>query len=104
MYALEIYKKREAEAKSHVESLRKKYGDQAVSSLKYKDVKLKKNSNAPELLNIVNERTVNTSDVARSIVSTAASYGISATLNLPVFMLFTPSGASNKGKYVADQL
>lgn len=91
--AQSIYRKR---AEEHCKSLVDKYGQEAVSSIKYKNVKMPTGRYSPTDIDVVNERTNNLTDYARAGAKTVASVGVSAAMGLPVAILFTPKTTARK--------
>ncbi len=105
MHAAGLYSKYKKEAENHVKSLTEKYGKEAVSSIKYKDSKVKPSKYGPSSISIVNERTNKLSDYARAGAMTiGANAVINGVLHAPVKALFIPSTASQKGAKVANAI
>lgn len=83
-------------AEQHCQSLIDKYGKEAVSSIKYKDVKLPKGEHSPASVRTMNERTNNLSDYAKAGAATMASVGVTAMFGAPVTMIFSPRTTREK--------
>lgn len=96
----EQYKSNKQKAEEHCKSLIDKYGDEAVTSIKYKDIKISKGQNSPNSLTTMNERTNNLSDYAKAGAATMASVGITALLGSPVTMIFSPRTTGEKARDV----
>ena len=93
-----MYTAYKTKAEQHCQSLIDKYGKEAVSSIKYKDVKLKKGEYSPSSFKTINERTNNLSDYARAGAKSIVSVGMSAMLGAPVTMLFSPKTTYEKAR------
>lgn len=89
-------------AESHCKRLITKYGKEAVSSIKYKDIKLPKSKHSPGKFTTINERTNNLSDYARAGAKSVAASGTMALMGLPVTVLFRPRTTYEKGFRVAE--
>lgn len=99
----ESYKKHRTEAKNHHRQLIDKYGREAVSSIKYKNVKLPKGEHSPESLKTMNEKTRTLSDYAVTGVSIVASFG-AAVMGSRVIALSYPKSAKAIGRDVERDL
>lgn len=86
----EAYMRMKAKAEEHCKSLIDKYGEEAVSSIKYKDVKVRDGKHSPKSFNTINERTNNLSDYASAGFATMASLGFSTLLGSPITLVFSP--------------
>lgn len=91
-------------AEKHCKSLIDKYGEEAVSSIKYKDIKLKKGELSPSSFKTMNERTSNMKDVAVAGAATVASTSMSYLLGLPITMIYTPPSTSQQAARVETAL
>lgn len=87
-------------AEQHCKRLVDKYGEEAVSSIKYKDVKIANGKYSPNRYTVMNERTNNLSDYARAGAKTMASVGISTMLGAPVAVIFSPKTTYEKARDV----
>lgn len=87
-------------AEAHCKSLIDKYGQDAVTAIKYKDIKLPKSKHAPDSFKTINERTNNASDYLTALGSTAAAVGTSQLFNLPVTLIFAPRTTYEKARDV----
>lgn len=85
-----------SKAEQHCKSLMDKYGDEAVLSIKYKDVKLPKGKYSPTSFKTMNERTNNLSDYAASGVATMASVAFTTLMGAPVTLIFSPRTTGEK--------
>ena len=83
-------------AEAHCKSLIDKYGQEAVSSIKYKDKKLPKGKHSPDSFTTINERTNNLSDYARAGAKTVASVGITTLMGSPIALIFHPKSTYRK--------
>lgn len=92
----EMYMVSKDKAELHCKNLIDKYGSEAVSSIKYKDVKLPKGEYSPYSFKTMNERTNKLSDYAKA---GAVSVGSTAALQLmgaPLIYLQRPTTTSEK--------
>jgi hypothetical protein len=90
------YVENKDKAEAHCKSLVDKYGEVAVSSIKYKDVKLAKGEHSPATFKTMNEKTNNAADYARSAGATITSMAISQLFNVPFYMIYYPSSTTQK--------
>ena len=98
------YMASKARAEAHCKSLIDKYGSEAVSSIKYKDVKLPKGKHSPSSFKTMNERTNKLSDYAKA---GAVSVGTTAALQLmgvPLVMLQRPRTTGEKAYHIETGL
>lgn len=95
----EQYMTNKSKAEQHCKSLIDKYGKEAVSSIKYTDVKLPNGKYSPSKFKTMNEKTNNLNDYARAGVQTMASIGFSTVFGLPVTMIFSPRTTGEKAYY-----
>ena len=99
------YKQKEADAKKHCEELMKKYGNEKIKDISYKDVKLSKsaaNKLGRDSIKVVNEKVNNLNDWASAGAASVLSVGASALMGLPVAVLFTPQSAGSQGRDIAN--
>lgn len=94
------YMKNKSKAEEHYRSLVDKYGKEAVSEIKYTDVKLRKGEHSPERFKTINERTNNMSDVALAGAMTIGSSAFAGLIGAPVSILYIPSTAREKASNV----
>lgn len=92
------YKKNKALAEEHCKSLIDKYGDEAVTSIKYKEVTLPNGKHSPDKFTRIDERTNSLSDYARTGAATLASIGVSTLLGSPITMVFSPRTTYEKAR------
>lgn len=92
----EQYMKYKKEAEDHCQSLIDKYGSEAVSSIKYKDVKLTKSKYSPDSFTAINEKTNRLSDYARTGLMTVGSLGLSTMMGAPFYMVYYPKSTTEK--------
>lgn len=89
-------------AEAHAKSLVDKYGSEAVTPVKYKDINMPKGKyGSPSKISVVNERTNKFSDYAIAGSATIVSGVLTSLMNVPVTMIYYPSTASDKGRLVA---
>lgn len=74
-------------AKEHCKSLIDKYGSEAVSSIKYKNIKLPKNDHSRTSVEVMNERTNQLSDYAKAGAISVATTGALQLMGVPVAVL-----------------
>ena len=91
-----VYMHYKNKAEQHCKSLIDKYGDEAVSSIKYKDKKLPKGKYSPDKFTTMNERTNNLSDYARAGAKTMGVSGILTLMGSPIAVLFYPKSTYRK--------
>lgn len=92
-----------SKAEAHCKSLIAKYGQEAVSSIKYKDVKMPKGEYSPGRFTTVNERTNNAADYTRAgAVSVAASGTMALAMGLPIAVLVRPATTGEKAQRLAE--
>lgn len=82
----ETYNKMKARAESHCKELTQKYGKEAVSQIKYKDVNTAKNALSPKF-NTMNEKTSQMSDHAAAGFSFVAGTAALA-MGAPIAMVY----------------
>lgn len=92
----EAYKAAQAKAEKHCKSLIDKYGEEAVSSIKYKDLKVKDGKNTTHV-KTMNEKTTTMSERAMYAGASAVSVGLTAIGVLPVGVIVSPSSTRQKG-------
>lgn len=92
------YADNKAKAEQHCKSLIDKYGQEAVSAIKYKDVKLPNGQYSPDKFTTINERTNNLSDYAKAGAASMASIGVTAMLGAPVTLIFSPKTTNEKAR------
>lgn len=100
---LDTYTKFSSKAKEHCQSLIDKYGDEAVTSIKYKDKKMPEGKYSPSSFKTMNERTNNLSDYARTGIMTMTSIAMTTAMNLPITMLFAPATTGQKASRLESQ-
>lgn len=71
-------------AKEHCRSLVDKYGSEAVSSIKYKEIKLPKHNSPRTSVEVINERTNQLSDYAKAGAFSLATTGALQLMGAPV--------------------
>lgn len=98
------YMESKDKAEKHCKSLIDKYGDEAVSSIKYKDIKLKKGEYSPSSFKTMNERTSNMEDAVAAGAATVASTAMAHLLGIPITMIFTPQSTSQQAAVVETAL
>lgn len=91
-----MYAANRDKAEAHCKSLIDKYGSEAVSSIKYKDVKLPKSEHAQSSVKIMNERTNNLSDYAKAGATSVAATGALQLMGVPLIMLQRPTTTGEK--------
>lgn len=89
-------------AEIHCKSLIDKYGQEAVSPIKYRDVKLPKGKYSPSKFTTVNERTNDLSDYARAGAKSVAASGTMALMGLPLAVVFRPKTTGEKAFQLAE--
>lgn len=94
------YEKNKALAEAHCKSLVEKYGKEAVSSIKYKDVKAPTGPGDKSKMSVVNERTNKLSTYAAAGAISAASIALNAVGAVPLAVLMVPKSARSKGAEV----
>lgn len=92
----EMYAKTRDAAEKHCKYLIDKYGKEAVSSIKYKDIKLRKGEGAPNSFKSMNESTTYKSEYVTSIGASAVSGMLAATGHVPLAFIFVPNSTRNK--------
>lgn len=90
------YQEQKAKAEAHYKSLVDKYGQEAVSSIKHKDIKMPKGEHSPDSFKTMNERTNQWTDYLRTAGMTLTSAGFSALLGCPVSMVWYPRSTRSK--------
>lgn len=93
-----MYKKNKALAEEHCKSLIDKYGDEAVTSIKYKEVTLPHGKYSPDKFTRINERTNSLSDYAKTGAATLASISVSTLLGSPITLVFSPRTTYEKAR------
>jgi hypothetical protein len=91
-------------AERHCKSLIDKYGDEAVSSIKYKDVKLPKGEYSPSTFKTMNERTNTSLDYVAAVGASFASYAVSTIAGAPVAVVFGPKTTGEKARATEQNL
>lgn len=94
------YMIRKASAEKHCQSLIDKYGKEAVSGIKYRDVKLPKGEHSPKTFKTMNERTNGFSDYATAVGMSFASSALATMMGVPITVYYIPKGATGKGNDV----
>ena len=97
---VQTYLKNQKAAEDHCNSLIEKYGREAVTSAKYKNVKMPKGEYSPSSMKIMNEKTNTKSDYLLSAGATLTSAGISMMAGLPMYMMYYPESAAQTGARV----
>ena len=87
-----------AKAEQHCKSLIDKYGEEAVSDIKYKDVKLPKGQYSPDSVKVMNERTNNALDYAAAVGASFTSFAVSTLMGAPVAVIFGPKTTGEKAR------
>lgn len=100
----EQYMTNKSKAEQHCKSLMDKYGKEAVSSIKYTDVKLPNGKHSPSKFKTMNEKTNNLNDYAVAGAMTLASVGLSQALALPITMIYSPRTTKEKAYYTEQNL
>lgn len=85
-----------AKAEAHCKSLIDKYGEEAVSSIKYKDVKMPKGDHSPSTFKTMNERTNKLSDYAKAGAVTLGSTAALQLMGVPLVMIQRPTTTGEK--------
>lgn len=89
-----------AKAEEHCKSLIDKYGKEAVSSIKYKDIKLPKGEYSPSSFKTVNEDPNSIADYAVAAGMSVVSTALAIMGYVPFGMIMTPTTASQRGSDV----
>lgn len=92
----ELYMNNKTAAEQHCKSLIDKYGQEAVSSIKYKNIKLPKGKYSPDSIETINEKTNTVSDYARAGAESLLATGMMQAMNIPFAALYYPKSASGK--------
>lgn len=100
----QLYADSRHKAEQHCKSLIDKYGEEAVSSIKYKDVKLPKGDYSPSTFKTMNERTNNTLDYVTAVGASFASYAMASTMGAPVAIVFGPKTTGEKARYTEQNM
>lgn len=87
----------------HCKELIEKYGKEAVTPIKYKDIRLPKGEYSPSSIKVMNERTNNATDYARSGLITTTSMLTSAALNVPIVLISRPTSTAEKALRLEDR-
>lgn len=95
----ETYNRYKNTAEVHCKVLMKKYGKEAVSSIKYTDKKISGGKD-PHKLTVMNEKTNTLSDYATAGVMTLTSAAISAMMGARVSLIYTPTSTGGKARRV----
>lgn len=85
-------------AEKHCKSLIDKYGEEAVSDIKYKDIKLPKAQDSPGSVKVMNERTNNTLDYAAAVGASFTSFAVGGLMGSPVAVIFGPKTTGEKAR------
>lgn len=104
MELAERYNKMKDVAEKHCDKLVKKYGDEAVSKIKYKEKKLPEGEYSPKTFKTMNERTNNLSDYASAGAASLASYGMATLLGAPIHLIYIPSSTGGKAADLERQV
>lgn len=91
------YEKNKVLAEEHCKSLVEKYGKEAVSSIKYKDIKAPTSPGDKSKMSVVNERTNKLSTYAAAGAISVASVAFNAVGATPLAVLMFPKSARSKG-------
>ena len=91
------YMEAKTTAEEHCKSLIDKYGEEAVSSIKYRDVKMPKGKYSPDSFKTMNERVNTLSDWAKAGAATLASQALAMALGSPIALYYYPKGAAGRG-------
>lgn len=83
-------------AEQHCKSLVEKYGGEAVSSIKYKDIKLPKGDYSPSSFKTINERTNNLSDYAKAGTASVVGTAFAQLMGAPVIYFSIPKSTNSK--------
>lgn len=83
------YKEAAKEAEKTVNEMRKKYGNDAVRDIVYKQDKYGNN--------VVNEKVVSGGEAAGAVLANIASVAVGTLVGLPVVYIYTPVGRSGRG-------
>lgn len=83
-------------AEKHCKELIDKYGAEAISSIKYKDIKLPKGEYSPSSFKTMNENTNNWKDYAVAAGITFVRASCSMLLDLPVYLIQYPTSTQQK--------
>lgn len=100
---LEDYNKAKSIAEQHCKKLIDKYGEEAVSSINYKDIKLKKSEYGPSKFNSVNEKTSKLSDHVIAGVGSAASIMTSALVGMPFTRVYSVKTGNQHAAELEEQ-
>lgn len=104
MELTKMYMQSKDKAEKHCKSLIDKYGEDAISSIKYKDVKLKKGEYSPSSFKTMNERTYTMKDAVVAGATTVASTAMASLFGMPITMIFTPQSTSQQAAMVETAL
>ena len=91
-----VYIVSRAKAEAHCKSLIDKYGEEAVSSIKYKDGKMPKGDHSPSTFKTMNERTNKLSDYAEAGAVTLGSTAALQLMGVPLVMIQRPTTTGEK--------
>lgn len=92
------------EAEEHCKSLMRKYGKEAVSSIKYKDVKVPKGKYSPNSFNTVDEKTNTLSDYAKAGAMSLVATGMMQAMGIPFATIYHPPSTADKARTVESSL
>lgn len=87
-------------AEKHCKSLVDKYGKEAVSSIKYTDIKLPKGKYSPATVKTVNEKTNALSDYARAGAKSLLATGMMQAMGIPFAAIYHPRSTADKARIV----
>lgn len=85
-------------AEKHCDSLIKKYGKEAVSSIKYTDKKVTSRNYTNEKFKTINEKTNNMSDYAEAGVKTMTTSAILTLMGSPFSFIYIPKSTDTKAR------
>lgn len=95
------YMELKAKAEDHCKRLIDKYGSEAVTPIKYKDLKVKKGQHSPSKFTTMNERTNNFIDYANAGSRTIiGSMIMKQLLHSPITLIYVPRSTSDKASIV----
>lgn len=98
----EMYAATKDRAESHCKSLIDKYGSEAVSAIKYKDVRLPKGEYSPSNFKTMNERTNTLSDYAKAGAITVGSTAVLQLMGAPLVMIQRPTTTGEKAHRIEE--
>ena len=91
-----MYVSAKSKAELHCKSLIDKYGQEAVSSIKYKDVRLPEGKHSPSSFNTINERTNKLSDYAKAGAVSVTTTAALQLMGAPLIFLQRPASTGEK--------